>query len=149
MAMKITEALAAEHVVFHSLFDHLETALPRLRTLAEVKVLAEVLAFLLDAHSRVEDALIVEPLEHCFEQLGQTETMSQEHQEIDHSLTQVSKSRSLKEARRLLLQAVLFSRNHFDQEERLIFPMAEKLLKGKTLTALGESWAEKRKAIVA
>ena len=44
---------------------------------------------------------------------------------------------------------MLFSRGHFDQEERLIFPMAEKLLKGRTLTALGESWAEKRKAIVA
>ena len=146
--MKVTEALVAEHVVFHSLFDHLEAVLPRLKTLAEVKALAELLAFQLEAHSRVEDVLIIEPLEHCFEQLGQTETMSQEHEEIDRGLTQVGKSRSLKEARRLLLQAVLFSRNHFDREERVIFPMAEKLLKGKTLTALGESWAEKRKAIV-
>ena len=147
--MKITEALLAEHVVFHSLFDHLETILPSLRTLAEVKALGQLLAFLLEGHSRVEDVLIVEPLEHCLEQLGQTETMRQEHQEIDGSLARVSRSRSLKEARRLLLDAVLFSRNHFDQEERLIFPMAEKLLKGRTLAALGESWAEKRKAIVA
>ena len=146
--MKITEALLAEHVVFHSLFDHLEATLPRLKTLAEVKALAELLAVLLEAHSRVEDVLIVEPLEHCLEQLGQRETMRHEHQEIDGSLARVSQSRSLKEARRLLLEAVLFSRSHFDQEERLIFPMAEKLLKGKTLTALGESWAEKRKALV-
>jgi hemerythrin-like domain-containing protein len=147
--MKITEALLAEHVVFHSLFDHLETALSRIQTLAEVKVLAELLESMLEAHSKVEDVLIVEPLEHCLEQLGQGEGLRQEHEEIDASLRRVAGSRSLKEARRLLLAAVVFSRQHFDREERVIFPMAEKLLKSHTLTALGESWAEKRKAIVA
>ncbi|MFT5490368.1 MAG: hypothetical protein ACI8V5_000715, partial [Limisphaerales bacterium] len=30
--MKITEALLAEHVVFHNLFDHLEKALPKAET---------------------------------------------------------------------------------------------------------------------
>jgi hemerythrin-like domain-containing protein len=148
MAMKITEALLAEHAVFHSLFDHLETALPRLRTLAEVKRLAELLEAMLEAHSKVEDALIVEPLEHCIEQLGQREGMRQEHEEIDASLRRASASRELKEARKLLLAAVVFSRQHFDREERVIFPMAEKLLKGKTLAALGDSWAQQRKAIL-
>ena len=34
--MKITEALLAEHLVFHNLFDHIEAAAPGLKTLAEV-----------------------------------------------------------------------------------------------------------------
>jgi len=81
--------------------------------------------------------------------LGQGEGLRQEHEETDAGLRRVAGSRRLKEARRLLLAAVVFSRQHFDREERVIFPMAEKLLKSHTLTALGESWAEKRKAIVA
>ena len=81
--------------------------------------------------------------------MGQGEGLRQEHEEIDAGLRRVAGSRSLKEARRLLLATVVFSRQHFDREERVIFPMAEKLLKSHTLTALGESWAKKRKAIVA
>ena len=39
--MKITEALLAEHVVFHNIFDYIERILPDVKTLAEVKSLAE------------------------------------------------------------------------------------------------------------
>ncbi len=147
--MKITEALLAEHAVFHSLFDHLESALPGLATLAEVKALARLLIAMLEAHSKVEDVLILEPLEDGLEQLGQRESLRHEHEEIDAGLRRVTVSLSLKEARRLLLGAVVYSRQHFDREERVVFPMAERLLKSQTLTALGESWAGKRKAISA
>ena len=71
VAMKITEALLAEHVVFHNLFDHIERTLPRLKTLPEIRSLARLLEALLESHARAEDHLIIEPLEHCFEQLGQ------------------------------------------------------------------------------
>ena len=45
---------------------------------------------------------------------------------------------------RLLLAAVAYSRRHFDKEERIVFPMAERVLKTKTLTALGQAWMEQR-----
>jgi hemerythrin-like domain-containing protein len=147
--MKITEALLAEHVVFHNLFDHIEGALPHLRALAEVRALAQLLQAVLESHSKVEDELIIEPLEHCFAQLGQQETFHEEHEEIDASLKEAVQARNLKTARQLLQAAVVASRHHFDKEERIIFPMAEKVLKGKTLTALGQAWMEQRKAIVA
>jgi len=148
MAMTITEALVAEHVVFHDLFDTLERMVPRVKSLREVRLLAEVLASTLAAHSKVEDALIIEPLEHCFEQIGQQETFHQEHEEIDAALVQSLKCRELRKARRLLLEAVVASRHHFDKEERLVFPMAQRMLKTKTLASLGERWREERKAIV-
>ena len=149
MAMIITEALRAEHVVFHNLFDHIERTLPKLRTLAEVHALAALMHDLLVAHAKVEDELILEPLEHCIAQLGQQETFHQEHEEIDQSLKDTLTSTHVRNARKLLQTAVLASRTHFDKEERLIFPMAEKLLKTQTLGILGESWRERREAITA
>src|ERR1051325_7888351 len=96
--MKITEALFAEHQVFHNLFDHIERTAPRLKTLAEIKSLAALMESVLDAHSRTEDELFIGPLEHCFEQLGHRETFHAEHEEIAHSLRLVQKAKHPKQA---------------------------------------------------
>lgn len=142
--MKITEALLAEHFVFHNMFDHIEATAPKMKTLAEVKSVAALMESMLRAHSDTEDELFIGPLEHCFEQIGQRDTFLQEHQEIDGSLERIQKTDQVSEARRLLLAAVTYSRGHFDKEERIVFPMAERVLKGKTLTALGKTWMDQR-----
>ena len=142
--MKITEALFAEHLVFHNMFDHIEAAAPKLKTLAEVKSLAALMESLLKSHSDTEDEMFIGPLEHCFEQIGQRDAFLEEHQEIDDSLRNIRGARQLKKARQLLLSAVAYSRRHFDKEERLVFPLAERVLKNKTLTALGQTWIEQR-----
>ena len=142
--MKITEALFAEHLVFHNMFDHIEAAAPRLKTLAEVKSLAALMESLLKAHSDTEDELFIGPLEHCFEQLGQRDAFLEEHQEIDSSLRTLQQARQLEQARQLLLAAVAYSRRHFDKEERIVFPLAERVLNNKTLTSLGHTWMEQR-----
>ena len=99
---------------------------------------------LLKAHSDTEDELFIGPLEHCFEQLGQRDAFLEEHQEIDENLKHVQEARDFKKARQLLLSAVTYSRKHFDKEERIVFPLAERVLKGKTLAALGQTWMEQR-----
>ena len=142
--MKITEALFAEHLVFHNMFDHIEARAPRLKTLTEVKSLAALMESLLKAHSDTEDELFIGPLEHCFEQLGQRDAFLEEHQEIDDSLKNVQEARQFKKARQLLLAAVAYSRKHFDKEERIVFPLAERVLKNKTLKELGQTWTEQR-----
>ena len=144
--MKITEILMAEHAVFHNLFDHIEAALPRTRTLAEVKSLAALVERVMAPHSKTEDDLFIEPLEHCFDQIGQNETFHDEHELIDAELAKVQKMRDLKTAKAILLGAVTASRKHFDKEERVVFPLAERVLKPKTLLALGAEWLEKREA---
>jgi hemerythrin-like domain-containing protein len=142
--MKITEALLAEHLVFHNMFDHIEATVPKLKTLAEVKSLAALMESVLKAHSDTEDELFIGPLEHCFEQIGQRDAFLEEHQEIDNSLRTLRQAKQLKQARQLLLAAVTYSRRHFDKEERIVFPMAERVLNGKTLKALGQAWMEQR-----
>jgi len=144
--MKITEILVAEHAVFHNLFDHLEKNLARFKTLAEIKSLACALDALMRPHANTEDDLLIGPLEHCLEQIGQSETFHEEHDEIDARLAEVQKARGPKQARKLLLAAVLRSREHFDKEERIVFPLAERLLKAKTLSNLGEEWMKRRDA---
>jgi len=142
--MKITDALLAEHVVFHNLFDQVECMAPRMKSITEVTSLARLLESLLKAHSDVEEELLIEPLEHCLEQIGHCETFHQEHQEIDHNLKQAQLARNVRQARVHLLAAVVSSRKHFDKEERIVFPLAEKLLKSRTLTALWNTWTEQR-----
>jgi hemerythrin-like domain-containing protein len=142
--MKITEALFAEHLVFHNIFDHLERAAPKLKTLAEIKSLAALMESTLEAHSKTEDELFIGPLEHCFEQLGHCQAFHKEHQEIDWHLKLVQKAKQLKPARQWLLAAIASSRKHFDKEERIIFPLAERVLNAKTLTGLAQSWREQR-----
>ena len=140
--MKITDALLAEHNVFHNLFDHVERTLSKLKTAGEVRSLAGLMESLLKAHSDIEEELLVEPLDHCLEQIGHCDTFHQEHAEIDEDLKRAQTVRGLKQARACLLAAVLSSRKHFDKEERIVFPLAERLLKSRTLTDL---WTEQRK----
>ena len=145
--MKITEALIAEHGIFHGLFDYIERATPGLKTLAEVKAVAGLLDATLDPHSRIEEELFIAPLDHCMDQLGQEQTFHGEHLEIETILDDIQKSRNVKAARRLLLQTVQACRHHFDKEERIVFPMGERLLKAKTLNALGSEWQKRRESV--
>ncbi len=146
--MKITDALLAEHVVFHNLFDYVQRATPKLRTLAETRALAGLLDAMLEAHGQIEDKLVMEPLEQHLDQLGQNEAIHAEHEHIDAVLQQVLTCRDVKQAKRLLVTAVVVSRQHFDREERVIFPLAEKWLKAKTLQTLGIEWVAKRKQVL-
>jgi hemerythrin-like domain-containing protein len=147
--MKITEALLAEHMVFHSMFDHIETALPQLKTLAEVKALASLMETMLKGHSDTEDELFIGPLDHCFEQIGQRDAFLTEHQEMDGNLQKVQAATRLDSAKAQLLRAVVHSRKHFDREERIVFPMAESALKKETLESLGRVWLEQRVRVLA
>jgi hemerythrin-like domain-containing protein len=142
--MKITEALMAEHVVFHNLFDYIEKTAPAMSTLAEVKALSNLMEFMLVAHSQAEDKLLIEPLEPSFSQLGHDEHFHAEHDEINHHLADMRQAQDLDQAKDLLLKAVVGSRKHFDKEERLVFPLAESQLSENSQQLLGKQWARQR-----
>ena len=142
--MTITEALLAEHAVFHNLFDYAERNVPKLKTAGEVRSLARLMESLLTSHSRTEEELLIKPLEHCLEQIGHCDNFHEEHKEIDHNLKEAQVTKNLKHARFCLLSAVAASRKHFSKEERIVFPLAEKHLKARTLTGLWDTWEEQR-----
>jgi hemerythrin-like domain-containing protein len=147
-AMKITDILRAEHTVFHHLFDHIEAAVPRIKTVAEVKSLALLADKVMAPHSRTEDELFIGPLEHCFEQLGHSATFHEEHDLIEAGLARARRVNDLKFAKQLLLGAIATARKHFDKEERIVFPLAERVLKANTLDELGTEWMKRRQAML-
>ncbi len=142
--MKITDALLAEHVVFHALFDHIERSAVGLKTLGEVRVLADLLETMLVQHSKSEDDLLMNYLEDSIEQMGHRDTFHEEHELIERHLGAVRAAGSLKVARKLLVDAVVGARKHFDKEERLVFPLAEKVISYHNIMNLGKRWLEKR-----
>jgi hemerythrin-like domain-containing protein len=142
--MKITEALLAEHVVYHNFFDYIEQSAPKLTTAAEIRSLACLMEWMLTAHSHAEEDLLFAPLEHYLEQIGQNDTFHKEHIEIDQSLKDAQAATRVDQARQLLLSAVIASRKHFDKEERIIFPLADRVFKASTLLELGRAWRRQR-----
>ncbi len=142
--MKITDALRAEHIVFHNLFDHIEKCIPILKNLHAVQAVTTVLEGVLKDHGTVENDLLLEPLETSLGHIGHLENFHDEHEAIDLALRNIGSCRSLKKGKALLLHAVCLSRQHFDKEERVVFPLIEKQLKAKTLSALGARWAQQR-----
>lgn len=142
--MKITDALLAEHVVFHNLFDYVERTLPKIKTLAEIRGLSSLLQTMLSIHSKTEDLLLIDPLEAAFSQMGQAENFHEEHDQIEYDLKSVSAARRVSDAKRRLLAVTVLCRKHFDKEERIVFPLAEKQMSAKSLLVLGKRWEEQR-----
>ena len=142
--MKITDAFIAEHAVIHTQLDHLEHAIPAAATLGEVKVMAALLDAALRPHAEAEDELLFNGLEPGLDQMGKLEKVQHEHDAICKGLEQVQSARTKKEAQRRLLSVVHLTRKEFDLEDRILFRMAEELLREETLNRLGRTWARKR-----
>jgi len=143
-SMRITEALVAEHTIFLSVFDQIERVLPSLVTPAEVRTMASIVEGLLEGHAQTETNLAYLALDHVLQQNGELKRMHQDHEEIDDRLRQVHKANTSAEARRLLKLAIASSREHFQCEERSVFPLLENSLHEETLTALTRPWMQRR-----
>lgn len=142
--MTITDALIAEHGVFCALFDHIESVLPRLQRLAEVKILAGLVEGLLLSHGAAEEDLVLVALDRTLAQRGRCEQFYRQHQEIDARLRRAQTADGLTEARRLLQTAVLASRQHFHHEERFVFPLVERVMTRRQIGKLGRLWVRRR-----
>jgi hemerythrin-like domain-containing protein len=144
--MRITDALVAEHRIFRGVFDQIDRVLPSLTSPAEVRTMAGVVRGMLEAHADAEANLAYLALDHVLHQKGQLERMHQDHREIDSRLEQAHLAKTSIEGRRLLKAALNSAREHFRLEERVLFPLLEKVLQPDTLEALGGAWLQRLKA---
>lgn len=145
--MKITEALIAEHVIFLTVFDQIEKALPSLSTPAEIRTMAQVVEGLLVDHAKAETDLAYRALDHVLAHNGKMEKLYQDHHEIDGRLQKVHSANTCSEGRRLLKTALGAARDHFRSEEKHLFPLLERTLEPETLTELGQLWIERNSEI--
>jgi hemerythrin-like domain-containing protein len=141
--MRITEALVSEHTLFLSVFDQIERVLPSLSSPVEVRTMAHIVEGLLQGHSEAEANLAYLALDHVLANNGELKRLHQDHHEIDDRLKRVHSAKTCAEARRLLKLVLLNSREHFQLEERTVFPLLEKVLRPKTLRELGRAWLQR------
>jgi hemerythrin-like domain-containing protein len=135
----ITDTLVAEHRVFADVFDQIESFLPKLTTLAEVKLLARLVEGMLRGHAETEKNLAYAALDHVLKDKGHIDRLHQEHHEIDASLGRAQAARNFEKARRLLKATIIASREHFKHEEQRVFPLIERVLQRDTLLELGNA----------
>jgi hemerythrin-like domain-containing protein len=146
LIMKITEALIAEHNIYLEVFDQIERVLPSLASPLEVKTMAHIVEGLLQRHAETETNLAYLALDHVLHDQGELGRMHQDHNEIDVRLKKVHKAKTCAEARRLLKSVLLASREHFQLEERSVFPLLEQALQAETLAELGRAWLQREAA---
>jgi hemerythrin-like domain-containing protein len=137
------EGLVAEHRVFLTVFDHVERILPAVRTTGEVAVLCRLIGELLHAHGQTENDLAYIALDHILAEHRQPTRLYHDHQEIDDLLKEIAKIRDLPKARAQLVAALNACRAHFEDEERVVFPLIERALQPETLRVLGRSWSKR------
>jgi hemerythrin-like domain-containing protein len=138
--MTIIEALVAEHRVFLTLFEQIEHALPRVKTVDEIALLCRLLEVPLHNHGGAEADLAYIALDHILHQQDRLTRLHHDHKEIDGLLKEVEAIKDLEEARSRLKTALDACRAHFSEEERNVFPRIEQALQHETLLALGRAW---------
>ncbi len=144
--MKITDILTTEHAVFCALFDQIERTLPHLKSVGEIRTIASLLETLLRNHGDIEQNLAYAPLDHMLEEKKQLTRLFSDHREMDARMKEVQAATDEAKAKRLLLAALVMSRQHFLFEEQTLFPTVEKVLSAESLEQLGQAYAQKRRA---
>jgi hypothetical protein len=133
----ITETLLSEHALLCSLFDEVDRLGPDVRTLPEVRLLSRLIEGVLARHADLEQDLAYAALDQALAEKGELKRLYQDHQEIDAHLHGAAVATEFAAAVRLLKAGLKASREHFLREERLVFPLFEKLLGRTALEALG------------
>ena len=126
--------------MFCAVFDEIERVLLGVNRLEEVKKLARLVEGLLLGHAEIEDDLLSLAQAHVPGEKGRYARCRQEHREIDVRLVRVYGTKTVAGARKLLRAVLAASREHFNREERRLFPRLEKAMRPETLTRLGTLW---------
>ena len=138
--MKLTDALLAEHVVFHSIFLSVNREMPEFQTVEEFRTVAKMLLGTLEAHAKAEHDLLLPPIEPYLNDIGHLENFHQEDDAIVENLCKTASATSIPDARKTLNRAIRLAAEHFDKEERLVFPLAEQHISEESLHELGQQW---------
>ncbi len=147
--MKLTDALLGEHSAFYMLFDQVEEIVTIEGAMAQIRGAMTVLAAMVDSHATLEEELLFTALEpHPGMHEGPLAQMRAEHEEMERLLGQIEEAEDMTQAAAGVAEALSAARSHFQKEEQVLFPMAQRLLGDEVLTRLGNDWAEARNVTI-
>jgi iron-sulfur cluster repair protein YtfE (RIC family) len=145
--MNLTDALLGEHALFCALFHRLEEQAMRARTVQVLQGAIAVISEGLISHARIEDELLLRPLEAHAPPGGPLAVIHGEHEEIESSLAALAGIDSLIRLRSSLMPILELTRAHFRKEEEVFFPMARHHLGERKLQELGRRWTDLREVV--
>lgn len=140
--MNIIDAIKVEHGLFYFLFDWIRNQAVANPTTYRVNGSVMMLVRIIDIHSRLEEELLFSALEPRLGMLGPTSVIvhRDEHKKMAEYFSAAINQPSTTIGG--LLEAIDFARNHFRQEEAILFPLATRLLSASHLERLGKCWRE-------
>lgn len=131
------KVIQVEHKMLAQVFTELETLIPKLTDLQNVKDLARMVKKLLTTHGTTEDDFVYSVLNFTIEEKAHLAVMTQEHQELNGQLDAALSAKTPAEAQKALIAALVYSRAHFEHEEQSVFPMMETHLRNQEIGQLG------------
>ncbi|MDP6343054.1 MAG: hemerythrin domain-containing protein [Alphaproteobacteria bacterium] len=147
--MQLIDALMGEHGAFNALFDTIEKLAETSGELAQIDSAMAVLMTEVDVHARLEIELIFPALEN---QPGIDELFAEiqaEHEEIRRGLHRIEDARDISEAMEAVRYAMDVARRHFEKEENVLYPMAQRALDDDAQVQLANDWATARHVMIA
>ena len=139
--MKVTEGLLTEHRLLKILATQLESAAESKGELPMLVGAASMLQKALIDHSRVEDDGLFARLEAAMGGGGgPVAVMRADHEQIEGMLGEIADGTNRDQVARTVREVVGLTRDHFDKEENILFPMAEQVLDEKVLEDLSAPW---------
>ncbi len=142
--MKLTDALLGEHGAFNALFSTIETLADTSGDLAQIEGALAVLAAEVGSHAGIEEELLFPALEPYLENDELIAEMRAEHREIQAGLERIEDAQNIQQAVDAVRLTLAVARRHFQKEEELLYPLAQRMLDEAAQTRLGEAWAAAR-----
>ena len=142
--MKLTDALIGEHGAFRALLKEIEGMVSYAGEAAQVESAMAIFRAEVTQHARLEENLLFPAIEPYLDSNDLIAQMRSEHQEIRSGLGSIEDARDLDQALEAVQHTLEAARRHFENEEKILYAFAQKVLDEETLTRLGEDWAAAR-----
>ncbi len=142
--MKLTDALLGEHGAFRVLLDGIEEMASYAGEVAQIESAMAVFTAEVTHHAKLEEDLLFPALKPHLDSNDLFDELHSEHREIRSGLEAIEDARDLDQAIAAVRRTLEIARKHFDNEEKGLYAIANKVLDEETLTRLGEDWAAAR-----
>lgn len=138
--MKATECLNAEHGVFLTQLEKLETMMRAGASADEARAAALVIATAVERHRDVEEELLYPAILRAYgEGFAPIQVMEAEHQEITRCIRGIdARDKDAPALCRVLIDVL---RDHIDKEIKVLFPMAEQAIPAEELEQMARRCA--------
>lgn len=147
--MKLTDALLGEHGAFYALFDEIEDIAATEDAMAQWRGATTVLAAMVTSHEALEERLLFAALRpHLGNDSGPLAVLHAEHEEMERILAYMQQEPDVDRAILWISEALAAARRHFEKEEQILFPLAQRLLGDEALIRMGREWADARRVTI-